>query len=129
MNTIVKSLSDMKILLATECGGHPFWQRNSYAFTMIDTESESATELSFYEFFNKKDESWQYGEVEYYIRKNGIYARFYSCGSGFGKVPRGDEFLLIPRNEYDKVIILPSEEKRKAELEYNGNWQNNSDFE
>lgn len=119
----------MRILLAKETGVHPFWQRNSYAFTMIDTESESATELSFYEFFNKKDESWQYGEVEYYIRKNGVYARFYSCGSGFGKVPRGDEFLLIARDEYDKVIIIPNAEKRRAERQYEGNWQDNSDFE
>lgn len=119
----------MRILLARECGGHPFWQRNKYDFEMIDTESETAVNLTFYNFFNKKDENWQCGEVEYYIRENGVYARFFACGSGYGKVPNGDEFLLIDRKEYDKAIVLPNAEKREAERKYNGHWQDNSDFE
>lgn len=119
----------MKILLATECGGHPFWQRNKYRFTLIDTDSESASELLFSHFFDSKDKNWSYGEVEYFIRENGVYARFFACGSGYGKVPRGDEFLLIARDEYDKVIIVPNHEKREAERMYEGNCQDNSDFE
>lgn len=119
----------MKILLATEYGGHPLWQRNKYDFTMLDTEFETAAKLNLSGRFEQRSEYLQSSEVEYYIRNDGVYARFFVCGSGFGKVPIGDEFLLITRNEYDKVIILPNEEKRKAELVYNGNWRDNSDFE
>lgn len=118
----------MRILIAIESGGHPLWQRNKYDFTLIDTSKLNGERLNFYSIFNEKDKNWQYGEVEYYIRNDGVYARFFACGSGFGKVPTCDEFLLIGREEYDKVIIIPNEEKRKAEHEYNGNWKDNSDF-
>lgn len=119
----------MKILLAIECDGHPFWQRNKYGFVMIDTEERLANHLSFFDEFDRRHPNWHFGEVEYYIRPAGVYARFFSCGSGFGKIPNGDEFLLIPPDAYDCVIILPSEEKREAEREYEGTWQDNSDFE
>lgn len=119
----------MKILLAIECGGHPLWQRNKYNFAMIDTSAETATNLTFYKFFDEKDKDWRSGEVEYYIRDTGVYARFFACGSGFGKVPRGGEFLLIGKEDYDKVIVLASVEKRETERNYNGSWQDNSDFE
>lgn len=129
MSITVKYSSDMKIILAIECGGHPLWQRNKYDFVMINTSTETATNLTFYKFFDEKDKDWRNGEVEYYIRANGVFARFFSCGSGYGKVPRGDEFLLIGKEDYDKVIVLASAEKREAERNYNGSWQDNSDFE
>ena len=119
----------MKILLAIEYGGHPFWQRNKYSFVMIDTDKGTAGCLCFYDEYSRRNQNWYFGEVEHYIRPAGVYARFFSCGSGFGKIPNGDEFLLIPPDSYDRVVILPSEEKREAEREYEGNWQNNSDFE
>lgn len=122
-------LSDMKILLAEEFGGHPFWNRNEYIFVIIDTEKHTAVRLDFNDTFRQRDKNWCYGAVEYYIKENGVYARFFACGSGYGKVPKGEEFLLIDKSQYDTVIILPNEEKRKAQLTYNGHWQDNSDFE
>lgn len=119
----------MKILLATEYDGHPFWQRNKYGFVMIDTDNVSAEHLFFHDEFDRRNPNWLFCEVEYYIREDGVYARFFSCGSGFGKIPNGDEFLLIPPDAYDCVVTLPSEEKREAEREYEGNWKDNSDFE
>ena len=119
----------MNVLLAVECGGHPFWQRNRYTFVMIDTDTASAKNLNFSGAFSERDPNWLFSEVEYYIRPDGVYARFFSCGSGFGKVPAGDEFLLISPDTYDCVAILPNREKREAECNYNGNWQDNSDFE
>ena len=118
----------MKILLARECGGHPFWQRNKYDFELIDTDAGAIKELKFYNIFERKDENWLCGEVEFYIREDGVYARLFNCSSGSGKTPNGDKFLILGREEYDKVIILPNHEKREAERNYCGNWQDNSDF-
>jgi hypothetical protein len=119
----------MKILLAAESGGHPFWQRNKYSFLLLDTEKETVVRLSFNDTFDSRNKDWVYGEVEYYIRQDGVYARFFVCGSGFGKVPRGDAFLIMDRARYDRVIIIPDADKREAERNYSGHWQDNSDFE
>lgn len=105
----------MKVLLAIECGGHPLWQRNKYEFVMLDIENETARRLSFDSLFTEIDHNWHYGEVEYYIREDGVYAQFFSCGSGFGKIQRGAEFMILGRSEYDKCCILRHPDRLKSE--------------
>ena len=120
----------MRILLAIELGGHPFWQRYKYEFMMLGTDSNVGQILNFSDVFFEKDESYLVsGEQEYYIRPDGLFARLFYCSSGAGKVPRTPEFKLIDKAEYDKVIIIPNSEKRKAEREYHGSWRDNIDFD
>jgi len=120
----------MRILLAIELGGHPFWQRYKYEFMMLDTDSDVGQILNFSDVFFEKDKSYFVsGEQEYYIRPDGLFARLFHCSSGAGKLPRTPEFKLIDKAEYDKVIIIPNSEKRKAEREYHGSWRDNIDFD
>lgn len=119
----------MKILLARESNGHPFWQRKKYYFTLLDTEAQTAEDIdnSLYRMFNGRIRGWD--EVEYTFTDKGVVAQLFHCSSGAGKTKWGEPFLAIPASDYDKHIILPSEEKRRAEARYEGNWQDNSDFE
>ena len=119
----------MKTLLAIENGGHPFWNRYSYSFHLLNHDNDTDTPLSFRKEFEAQRSDWTNFSIEYYIKGTGVYARLFACGSGYGKAPMGEEFLVYPRSNYDNVIIIPNEEKREAERNYQGNWQDNSDFQ
>ena len=118
----------MKLLLAIEDGIHPFWDRNSYYFILTDSETKSATSISFTRNYEEQNNNWAHVSYEYFIREDGIYTRAFSCGSGYGKAPVGGEFLFLSASHYDKVIVVPNEEKREAERNYQGSLQDNSDF-
>lgn len=119
----------MKTLLAVEVGLHPFWQRNKYHFFLVDNDSGAINKVDFSEQFSKVNPNWNCAEVEFFMRDDGVYAQLFSCGSGYGKSPYCEPFLVIARNEYDKLVIAENDEKREAERSYQGNWKDNSDFE
>lgn len=118
----------MKLLLAEEKNGHPFWNRNDYRFFLCDTEKGEAEPINVYKEISKhKHRDWN--SYEFSFSKQGVMAQAFVCGSGYGKSPIGEPFVVIPRERYDKVVIIPCEELREAQRNYNGNYLDNSDFE
>ena len=113
----------MKVLLAIEEGGHVYWQRNNYTFIMVDTISGRAEYVRIGDILTKHEP--MYGkaglEVEYYFTQNGVEAQLFNCGSGFGKVPSGKSFVIIPNEMYDSLVILENKQKRAQEKQYQGN--------
>lgn len=117
----------MKILTATENGIHPFWNRNEYRLVLEDTETGTSEDITYKVLI--RDDHKQHFAHEFYFTEKGVEAQFFFCGSGYGKIPDGECFVALPCSAYDKLIIVESKEMRKAEMNYHGNWRDNSDFE
>lgn len=121
----------MIVILAFECGGHVFWQRNKYEFMQLSTDTGKAEPINLSLIFQKNEPNYYNTglEIEYYFTEKGVEAQFFACGSGFGKVPHGERFVAIPCELYDSLVVMENRQKRIDEQNYNGNWQDNSDFE
>ena len=113
----------MRILVARELAGHPFWERNKYEFFLVDTSKGVRT------IYYKMQKGV---EVEFSFKPDGVYAQEFNCGSGYGKSPVSEPFLWYPHSEYDYLEIQKSEEMRENEKKYeeNGyNFRDNTDFQ
>lgn len=116
----------MKILTAKEKDGHPFWNRNEYTLMLEDTETGTKEDITYKVL--KRSDGIPNPCHEFYFSEKGVEAQFFYCGSGYGKSPDGERFVALPRSAYDKLVIIKSKQKRQAERNYQGNWQDNSDF-
>lgn len=120
----------MKILLAEEQAGHPFWRKKMFSFVLIDTVTHTASRVPTGAIVRRVYDYSQWGgAVEYSFTSAGVEAQVFYCSSGSGKTQCGDPILVIPSSSYDQLIVLESEEMRINERNYNGNWRDNSDFE
>ena len=117
----------MKILIAIERGGNPLWKRNEYDLVMFD-DWKKTSEVITWKVLPER-EKYKDDAFEFYFTDKGVEARYFACGSGYGKAPISEQMLAIPRSDYDKLVIVESEEKREHERNYDGNWRDNSDFE
>lgn len=116
----------MKILTAKEKDGHPLWNRNEYTLILEDTEAGTKCDIT-HKVLERNDGKTHVSH-EFYFTPKGVEAQFFFCGSGYGKSPDGERFIALPRSAYDKLVIINSKQKRQAERNYQGNWQDNSDF-
>lgn len=117
----------MKILIAIERDGNPLWNRNEYDLVMFD-DWKNTSEVITWKVLPER-EKYKDDAFEFYFTDKGVETRYFACGSGYGKAPISEQMLAIPRSEYDKLVIVESEEKREHERNYDGNWRDNSDFE
>lgn len=117
----------MKILIAIERGGNPLWNRNEYDLVMFD-DWKKTSEVITWKVLPER-EKYKDDAFEFYFTDKGVEARYFACGSGYGKAPISEQMLAIPPSDYDKLVIIESEEKREHERNYDGNWRDNSDFE
>lgn len=117
----------MKILIAIEVDGNPLWNKNEYDLVMFDTHKKTSEVITWKVLPEREKHNCD--SHEFYFTDKGVEVMYFACGSGYGKAPISEKMLAIPRSDYDKLVIVESDEMREHERNFDGNWRNNSDFE
>lgn len=88
--------------------GHPYWQKNEFKVEVDGTFIDVFK-------FNKK---YYIKSYEIFIEQDGVYVHYCACGSGFGKFPISEKFLLVKCKLSDITLVgepleIPNELRRE----------------
>lgn len=79
--------------------GHAYWQKNEFKVEV------NGVFIDVHKFYKKPSEFFPLPGYEITIEHDGIYVQYCACGSGYGKKPISDKFLLVKCSRKDVKYV------------------------